>query len=84
MYPILRKYTHDFGDKISKEHQQLIQRCPRIEVTTEGQNAIEPWLDWEWEHSWESAKLSKLVVYLYGAKSLRVPAEWRPHLPTMV
>ena len=36
---------------------------------------------WEWGDMWDDASLREVCLYLYGAKSLKVPPRWKQVLP---
>ncbi|CAE7652058.1 unnamed protein product [Symbiodinium microadriaticum] len=79
----LRQYTAAFGQKIASELHSLIKFTPRLNHDDELQSreAIDIWNDWEWGDMWHMADMIDFVHYLYGAKALAIPSEWRPVLP---
>lgn len=79
----LRQYTAAFGQKIAHELHSLIKFTPRPfeQDELESMDAMAIWSAWGWEDLWPMADMTDFVKYLYGAKGLKIPAEWAPHLP---
>lgn len=84
MLPKLRQYTVEFGEKIAAECSRLLAACPKNSDPDSHaeEDPIGIWIAWEWGDIWDSALMKDVVQYLYGCKDLRVPAQWKPHLPT--
>ena len=76
----LRQYTPEFGDKIAEECSRLLAACPKTTDPEEGVDPIQMWISWEWGDCWDGALMKELVQYLYGARDLRVPPEWKPNI----
>lgn len=79
----IRHYTPTFGRKIASLFEKLKPECPFIgdDPTNDGR-AI--WEAWEWGDRWEDAAMPSFIKYLYGARSLRVPPQWKPLLPKTI
>ncbi|CAE7878015.1 unnamed protein product, partial [Symbiodinium sp. KB8] len=80
----LRQYTAAFGQKIAEELHSLIKYTPRVNDRDSLQNrdAMDIWSSWDWGDLWPMADMAEFVKYLYGAKTVSIPAEWKPLLPT--
>ena len=80
----IRQYTAAFGQKIAEELHSLIKYTPRVNDRDSLQNrdAMDIWSSWDWGDLWPMADMAEFVKYLYGAKTVSIPAEWKPLLPT--
>lgn len=83
-FPKLRKYTDEFGDKIAEECGRLIRACPKPGDPDESADPLEMWVSWDLGSMWDEAALRDVIKYLYGAKSLRIPATWKQLMPEFV
>ena len=44
------------------------------------QDPLECYKNTEWDDYWDDASIFDCICYLRGNHSLKIPAEWRPHL----
>ena len=76
----LRHYTPQFGNKIAS----LLERLkPRTDYVADNPrvDAVALFETWSWGDMWNDADMLSLIHYLYGAKALRIPPNWKSVLP---
>lgn len=64
---------------------RLLLKCQRLEGQPE-HIGFDSWdtLSWPWGDDFqmcEDAEIRECIIYLRGARSLRIPLEWRARLP---
>lgn len=75
-----RNYTQTFGERIATLVNKLKPGCDYVTHDDE-LDGVSIWTSWEWGDMWDDASLREVCLYLYGAKSLKVPPRWKQVLP---
>ena len=76
----MRHYTPVFARKIASLLDKLMPPCDPISHD-DSIDAIALWESWSFDDLWDDASMRSFIVYLYGARSLKVPAKWKAVFP---
>ncbi|CAJ1388328.1 unnamed protein product [Effrenium voratum] len=77
---LTENYTQTFGERIATLVNKLKPGCDYVTHDDE-LDGVSIWTSWEWGDMWDDASLREVCLYLYGAKSLKVPPRWKQVLP---
>ena len=80
---LLRQYTKCFAKKITSLVDQLKPKCDYVSHH-DSVDAIKLWEQWSWDDRWLDAGMPAFIKYLYGARSLKIPADWAKVLPKRI
>lgn len=76
----LRHYSVGFGDKIADLLNDLKPKCHYV-TDSASVDALQLFENWSWGDLWDDAGMRSLAAYLYGARTLRVPPQWKRLMP---
>lgn len=76
----LRIYTLKFARKALIEMPALLEGAD-IVFNNDGKNALDLFASASYDDMWDDGDLVSVVKYLYGARGLVIPPEWKPLMP---